>query len=102
MLDTVSSGPQIKGMYINGQWVAGSGQFDDLNPSDGSVWARIPDGGVTEARQAIAAAQAAFPAWKALPFQERARPDCRLDHETRPAGRHRGGVHESGYSRRNP
>ena len=71
MLD--QSSPHIlKGMYINGQWVTPAGTFDDINPSDGSVWAKAPDGGMSEARSAIDAAQAAFPAWSTLMFQERA------------------------------
>jgi aldehyde dehydrogenase (NAD+) len=47
--------------------------FDDVNPSDGSVYAQIPDGGRTDARAAIDAAQTAFPAWSALMHTERAR-----------------------------
>ena len=71
MLD--QSSPHIlKGMYINGQWVKPAGTFDDVNPSDGSVWAKAQDGGTSEARSAIDAAQAAFPAWSTLMFQERA------------------------------
>lgn len=71
MLD--QSSPHIlKGMYINGQWVKPAGTFDDMNPSDGSVWAKAQDGGTSEARSAIDAAQAAFPAWSTLMFQERA------------------------------
>lgn len=62
----------LKGMYINGQWVTPAGTFDDMNPSDGSVWAKAQDGGTSEARSAIDAAQAAFPAWSTLMFQERA------------------------------
>jgi vanillin dehydrogenase len=62
----------VKGMYIGGNWVAAQGSFDDINPSDGSLYARIPDGGRAETRRAIDAAQAAFPAWSALMFQERA------------------------------
>lgn len=72
MLDSTPGSPQIKGLFIDGQWTQTASQFDDINPSDGSVWARIPDGGATETRQAIDAAHRAFPAWKALPFQERA------------------------------
>jgi len=64
MLDKVNSGPDIKGMYINGQWVGTPNAFDDMNPSDGSVWARIPDGGAAETRAAIEAANNAFPACK--------------------------------------
>jgi aldehyde dehydrogenase (NAD+) len=59
-------------MYINGQWVTPAGTFDDMNPSDGSVWAKARDGGTSEARSAIDAAHAAFPAWSTLMFQERA------------------------------
>lgn len=62
----------LKGMYINGQWVTPAGTFDDMNPSDGSVWAKAQDGGTSEARSAIDAAHAAFPAWSTLMFQERA------------------------------
>lgn len=71
MLD--HSSPQtLKGMYINGQWVTPAGTFDDINPSDGSVWAKAPDGGSPEASRAIEAAQAAFASWSNLMFQERA------------------------------
>lgn len=72
MLDATPSAPAIRGLYIDGQWSATARQFDDLNPSDGSVWARIPDAGVAETRRAIDAAQRAFPAWAGLKFQERA------------------------------
>ena len=72
MLDSVSTAPQIKGMYIDGRWVASARQFDVFNPSDGSVWARVPDGSVSDMRQAIDAAAKAFPEWSALPFQHRA------------------------------
>lgn len=72
MLDSVPSSPEIKGMFINGQWVSTPAQFDDINPSDGSVWARIPDGGASETRQAIEAAHRSFPEWSSRPFQERA------------------------------
>ncbi len=60
------------GMFIGGRSISTSGMFADLNPSDGSVWAQVPDGGRQEARAAIEAAKAAFPAWSALPFTKRA------------------------------
>ncbi len=72
MLDSVSK-TDIKGLYIGGHWVQTARHFDDANPSDGSVYAQIPDGGRTETRAAIEAAQAAFPAWSALMHTERAR-----------------------------
>ncbi|MBX2835801.1 MAG: aldehyde dehydrogenase family protein [Gammaproteobacteria bacterium] len=72
MLDKVINGPTLKGMYINGQWISTPNQFDDLNPSDGTLWTKVPDGGAAETRAAIDAANNAFPAWSSLPFQQRA------------------------------
>lgn len=72
MLDTVTTAPTIKGMYIGGDWVPAARTFEDLNPSDNSVWTRIPDGSRQDVRRAIEAARAAFPAWSNLPFHERA------------------------------
>jgi aldehyde dehydrogenase (NAD+) len=63
---------QIEGMYVGGGWSATARTFPDYNPSDGSVWANIPDAGAAETRAAIEAAHAAFPAWAALPFNQRA------------------------------
>jgi len=62
----------IKGMYIDGRWRTGTGTFADLNPSDNSVWATIPDGGRSETRAAIEAAQEAFYEWAEMPFNHRA------------------------------
>jgi acyl-CoA reductase-like NAD-dependent aldehyde dehydrogenase len=62
---------QIDGMYVGGSWAATTRTFPDYNPSDGTVWANIPDAGVAEARAAIEAAHAAFPAWAAMPFNKR-------------------------------
>ncbi len=59
------------GLYIGGRWVHPGRTFDDLNPSDGSVWARVPDASLADARAAIDAAQAAFAAWSGLMFQQR-------------------------------
>ena len=72
MLDKSNSAPEIRGIYINGKWQSLSRQFDDLNPSDDSLWARIPDAGTSETRAAIDAAQTAFAGWSGLKFQERA------------------------------
>ncbi|MAQ84145.1 MAG: aldehyde dehydrogenase [Maritimibacter sp.] len=71
MLDQ-TSGPEIRGMYIGGRWTPAARTFDDLNPSDDTLYARIPDGSPDDARAAIAAAKAAFPEWAERPFHERA------------------------------
>jgi aldehyde dehydrogenase (NAD+) len=72
MLDTAQTGPVIRGMYIAGEWVPAAATFEDLNPSDNSLYARIPDGTRQDVKRAVDAAQAAFPTWSALPFHERA------------------------------
>ncbi len=62
----------FKGLYIGGQWIPTDRRFDDLNPSDGSVWGQAPDCGVAETRAAIQNAQQAFESWSALPYTHRA------------------------------
>ena len=58
--------------FINGQWSAAGGRtFADHNPYDGEVFAHIAAGGRAEAEAAVAAADAAFPAWAAMPPRER-------------------------------
>ncbi len=53
--------------FINGQWSAAGGRtFADYNPFNGEVVADIAAGGRVEAAAAVAAADAAFPAWAAM------------------------------------
>jgi len=61
--------------FIDGQWVRprGAPMFDVANPATGGVLARMPQGGAAEVDQAVAAARAAFPGWRALPGHARAR-----------------------------
>jgi len=56
--------------YINGAWV-GVPACVVTNPATGEAIARVPDMGATEARQAIDAAHAAFPAWSRMLAKER-------------------------------
>lgn len=56
---------------INGQWVAGTERFDVLDPSTGQKLADVANLGAAEAAQAIAAANAAWPAWKTRTAKER-------------------------------
>ena len=72
MLDKPTAAPTMKGLYINGAWTQTVNTFEDLNPSDGTTWAQVPDAGVAETQAAIDAAHRAFPAWSDMAFQERA------------------------------
>jgi aldehyde dehydrogenase (NAD+) len=62
-------------MYINGEWVGALDNevYDDLNPYTGEVFARVPSGKRTDAKRAVDAAVAAFPAWsQTLPAERQA------------------------------
>ncbi len=63
----------IEGMYIGGNWTSAEDTFADKNPSDGSVWANVPDASVKDTRKAIQAAHDAFPAWSEMPFSKRSK-----------------------------
>jgi len=56
---------------INGQWVAGSSRFDITDPATGAVLVNVANLGPAETEAAIAAANAAWPAWKAKTAKER-------------------------------
>jgi acyl-CoA reductase-like NAD-dependent aldehyde dehydrogenase len=59
--------------FIAGEWVEASdgGTFDDLDPFTGDVVARVAAGTRDDARRAVDAAAAAFPAWSASPPAQR-------------------------------
>ncbi|MDP1686903.1 NAD-dependent succinate-semialdehyde dehydrogenase [Hydrogenophaga sp.] len=56
---------------VNGQWIAGSSRFDVLDPATGLKLADVANLGPKDAEAAIAAANAAWPAWKAKTAKER-------------------------------
>lgn len=56
---------------INGQWVAGGSRFDVLDPATGHKLADVANLGPKDAEAAIAAANAAWPAWKSKTAKER-------------------------------
>ncbi|WP_300650926.1 NAD-dependent succinate-semialdehyde dehydrogenase [Hydrogenophaga sp.] len=56
---------------VNGQWIAGSSRFDVLDPATGHKLADVANLGPKDAEAAIAAANAAWPAWKAKTAKER-------------------------------
>ena len=64
MTDTKASSPdaQTYQWYADGKWRDAPGLFDDFEPYTGSVYAHAPNCGAEEAKIAIEAANAAFPA----------------------------------------
>ncbi len=61
--------------FINGQWVDAhdGGTLAVTNPATGEVLGTVPDMGAAETARAIAAAEAAWPAWRRRVAKERAR-----------------------------
>ena len=57
--------------FINGQWVQGQTTFEVTDPATGHKLADVANLGAAEAEQAIAAANAAWPAWKNKTAKER-------------------------------
>ena len=65
----------FKGPYtllIDGVSRGAAGELAVVNPATGDVFAHCPAAGGTELDAAVAAARAAFPAWRALGFAARA------------------------------
>lgn len=59
------------GYFADGQWQQSASTFDVLNPATGEVIAQVAKAGKKETEQAIAAAEKAFPAWRAKTAKER-------------------------------
>ena len=60
--------------YVNGKWIdTNSGEnFNVTNPANGSVITTVPMFGANETRDAISAAEKAYPAWRGKTAKERA------------------------------
>ena len=66
--------PRTVKNFIDGEWVDSSGPLREvINPATGRVVARVPISTSEETDVAIAAAQAAFPSWRATPPVSRVR-----------------------------
>ena len=61
--------------YIGGELVppVAGRTLDNLDPSTGSVYSRLPDGDEQDVERAVEAAERAFPDWSSRPAEERAR-----------------------------
>ena len=65
---------EVVGHYINGEHIADEGRCQDVyNPATGQVVRQVALASKDTVEQAIAAAEAAFPAWRNMPAQKRAR-----------------------------
>jgi len=68
------SGVASGGVFVGGDWrPGGRGEFDDITPCDGSVFASAPDGDAADMAAAVAAARHAFDdgPWPRLSAAER-------------------------------
>jgi lactaldehyde dehydrogenase/glycolaldehyde dehydrogenase len=73
MKDIVNGVPRYR-HFINGQWADATVKewIEVENPATGAIIATVPRGSADDADRALVAAQAAQPAWEALPPIERA------------------------------
>ena len=58
--------------YVDGAWIQTRGVIEVTNPADGSKIGTVPALGAEETAGAIAAADAAWPAWRAMTAKQRA------------------------------
>ncbi len=58
--------------YVDGAWIQASRVIEVTNPADGSKIGTVPALGADETARAIAAADAAWPAWRAMTAKQRA------------------------------
>ncbi|CAA6605282.1 succinate-semialdehyde dehydrogenase I, NADP-dependent [Rhodospirillaceae bacterium LM-1] len=60
--------------YVGGEWIAADSKatFAVTDPATGAVLAQVAELGKAEALRAVGAAEAAFPAWRALTAKQRA------------------------------
>jgi acyl-CoA reductase-like NAD-dependent aldehyde dehydrogenase len=68
-MSTVQAAVKEARLYIAGEWADSSGgaTFDDLNPFDGEVVARVAAGTREDAKRAVETAAAAFAEWSQTP-----------------------------------
>ncbi|MCD9568857.1 NAD-dependent succinate-semialdehyde dehydrogenase [Pseudomonas protegens] len=59
------------GHFIDGHWSSGGAGYPVYNPANGELITQVQKAGAEETRLAIAAAQRALPAWRALTAKER-------------------------------
>ncbi|NBD22000.1 succinate-semialdehyde dehydrogenase [Aquabacterium fontiphilum] len=57
--------------FVNGQWLETAARFAVIDPATGTELARVSNLGAAEAQEAIAAANRAWPAWRALTAKAR-------------------------------
>ena len=79
---TIDASSQPISNYVAGRWTApsGAGSLPVTNPTTGEPLGRVPLSTGADVDTAVAAATAAFPAWRRTPPVERARVFFRLKH----------------------
>lgn len=68
----MSAQPLLNGLYIDGQWLAGSEHLQVINPSTEGVLAQVAGGGPEAVEQALSAASAGLARWSHSSGAERA------------------------------
>ncbi|WP_163649576.1 NAD-dependent succinate-semialdehyde dehydrogenase [Modicisalibacter sp. 'Wilcox'] len=72
MIDLFTQGQPVDAC-IGGEWRPGRRRFPVTDPASGETLAQVADLDAADARDAVAAAHRALPAWRATPVKERSR-----------------------------
>ncbi|MFL5756405.1 MAG: aldehyde dehydrogenase family protein, partial [Chloroflexota bacterium] len=81
LLDDAESAPAAVGSFIGGRLdTTDRRTFDDCEPATGRVLARVAEAGPEGVARAVAAGEAAFPAWRGVPARDRAALITELGH----------------------
>jgi aldehyde dehydrogenase (NAD+) len=59
------------GLFVDGEFVSGTGTFKTVNPATEEVLAEVAEAGPSDVDRAVSAARTAFGRWSALPARER-------------------------------
>lgn len=71
-VQTTAIEERVFSSYIGGEWVEGGTELEVVDPATAEPFARVSTIGSPEIKQALANAEAAFPAWRALTVKDRA------------------------------
>ncbi|MEU4657411.1 aldehyde dehydrogenase family protein [Streptomyces sp. NPDC023723] len=75
---TPYTAPEVTESFIDGRQVAARQVYENIDPSTGRTWGQVARGGRQEVDQAVGAARAAHPVWRATAPERRAELLCRL------------------------
>jgi succinate-semialdehyde dehydrogenase/glutarate-semialdehyde dehydrogenase len=69
--DQIVNGQRTFSSYIDGEWIRGGQELEVVDPATAEPFARVSTVGAAAIKEALAAAERAFPAWRARTVKDR-------------------------------